>query len=290
MNLKPRKRIYSWLFLSIVYIANMVIQFISSTKNGVSDALVAFYFVSGIVVLSLFVISCLELVTKNNRIIRVKLISKHNHSIYVLRNDGKLKKYHIFEYDVLNKLEPGQELSITVSSITAMPYHIQSIEVSKQEPLSTLAVQYKKIGSYSAWANLRVIDSIRSSSELQLEKPISLLNHIVAAEKIWLARIKGESTSAIAIWPAYTLEQCEQMAMENKDGYTALLNRLQDSDFCSEITYFNSQGQSFSTTIMDILAHVSLHGSYHRGQIATLLKQAGGIPVNTDYITYVRQI
>lgn len=151
-------------------------------------------------------------------------------------------------------------------------------------------MHYKRLGSYSAWALDCVIGSIRSSSEIQLEKPISLLNHIVAAEKIWLARINGENTSAIAIWPAFTLEQCEQMALENKDGYTALLNRLQDSDFSSEITYFNSQGQSYTTTIIDILEHVSLHGSYHRGQIATLIKQAGGTPVNTDYITYVRQI
>ncbi|MGG1633398.1 DinB family protein [Paenibacillus sp. NRS-1760] len=32
-----------------------------------------------------------------------------------------------------------------------------------------------------------------------------------------------------------------------------------------------------------------MHGSYHRGQIALLLRQAGAEPILTDYIIYERQ-
>jgi len=35
---------------------------------------------------------------------------------------------------------------------------------------------------------------------------------------------------------------------------------------------------------------VALHGSYHRGQVAAAVRAAGGEPVNTDYITYVREL
>jgi uncharacterized damage-inducible protein DinB len=45
----------------------------------------------------------------------------------------------------------------------------------------------------------------------------------------------------------------------------------------------------FQTPIKDLLMHVALHGSYHRGQIAQALRLAGGEPVNTDFITFVRE-
>jgi uncharacterized damage-inducible protein DinB len=36
------------------------------------------------------------------------------------------------------------------------------------------------------------------------------------------------------------------------------------------------------------LMHVALHGAYHRGQIAQVIRQGGGEPVNTDFITFQR--
>lgn len=36
------------------------------------------------------------------------------------------------------------------------------------------------------------------------------------------------------------------------------------------------------------LAHVVLHGSYHRGQIALLTRAGGGTPAATDYILFIR--
>jgi uncharacterized damage-inducible protein DinB len=35
---------------------------------------------------------------------------------------------------------------------------------------------------------------------------------------------------------------------------------------------------------------VALHGSYHRGQIALLMRQGGGAPAATDYIAFVRDM
>jgi uncharacterized damage-inducible protein DinB len=31
-----------------------------------------------------------------------------------------------------------------------------------------------------------------------------------------------------------------------------------------------------------------LHGAYHRGQIALLIRQAGAVPAPTDYVAFVR--
>jgi uncharacterized damage-inducible protein DinB len=44
----------------------------------------------------------------------------------------------------------------------------------------------------------------------------------------------------------------------------------------------------FRSQISDILLHVALHSSYHRGQIAAAVRAAGVTPVNTDFITFAR--
>jgi uncharacterized damage-inducible protein DinB len=50
----------------------------------------------------------------------------------------------------------------------------------------------------------------------------------------------------------------------------------------------NSAGQAFTSTVEDILLHVCLHGQYHRGQVALLLREAGAAPATTDYIAFAR--
>ena len=40
--------------------------------------------------------------------------------------------------------------------------------------------------------------------------------------------------------------------------------------------------------VIAVLTHVALHGSYHRGQIAALIRSGGDEPINTDYIMWLR--
>jgi uncharacterized damage-inducible protein DinB len=54
------------------------------------------------------------------------------------------------------------------------------------------------------------------------------------------------------------------------------------------VHYTNSDGQHFETSVSDILTHVALHGAYHRGQVAHLLRGAGAEPQATDYIQFGR--
>ena len=56
------------------------------------------------------------------------------------------------------------------------------------------------------------------------------------------------------------------------------------------ITYSNSRGEAFETSVHDILIQVFNHGTYHRAQVARDLRQHLLTPVNTDYITYVRAL
>ncbi len=66
------------------------------------------------------------------------------------------------------------------------------------------------------------------------------------------------------------------------------LYSLVDRDLLKIISYKNLQGQNFQNTIHEIFIHIVNHGVYHRGQIASQMRQIGITPPPTDMIVYYR--
>ncbi|MDF1506258.1 DinB family protein, partial [Roseisolibacter sp. H3M3-2] len=53
------------------------------------------------------------------------------------------------------------------------------------------------------------------------------------------------------------------------------------------VEYRTTAGDARRSTVGQILSHVALHGAYHRGQVAMLVRDGGGAPSSTDYALYV---
>lgn len=136
------------------------------------------------------------------------------------------------------------------------------------------------------WANQRILEALRNGEVPQ--QAIRLFAHILQAEQVWLTRLQGKDSSSLPIWPDIDLAACAQQAKSNNQHFQEYLSGFNDTNVQQIISYSNSQGKQFRTSIHDILTHVALHGQYHRGQINLLLRTAGNEPVNVDFITLVR--
>jgi len=143
-----------------------------------------------------------------------------------------------------------------------------------------------KLISHLAWADDRVLAALRSATTAD-PACLELFAHVLAAEHVWLARLKG-TTPHHPVWPALTLEQCAGLVQANQRDLSATVAELTPADLPRAITYVNSAGETFTSSIEDILLHVCLHGTYHRGQIAWALRRGGGVPMPTDYIAFTR--
>jgi uncharacterized damage-inducible protein DinB len=143
-----------------------------------------------------------------------------------------------------------------------------------------------KLFDHLAWADARVLEGLRSAPGTD-SRALEIYAHILGAEHVWLTRIE-ERPASEAVWPQLTLERCEALAARNVDGFRSLLATLSPQDAQREVSYRNSAGQAFHTSLEDILLHVAMHGAYHRGQVALLVRASGGIPVPSDYIAFVR--
>jgi len=134
------------------------------------------------------------------------------------------------------------------------------------------------------WAHRELIAEVRRQAPDQ--ETLRLLSHIIATEHLWLSRIDGVSPR-FAVWPTLDLDAITALEGENRSRIRELLRRPDDSRE-QIVHYRNSLGNEFENTVGEILTHVAMHGHYHRGQIARVMRTAGREPVYTDYIGFVR--
>ncbi len=147
-----------------------------------------------------------------------------------------------------------------------------------------------KLLEHAAWADDRARTSIASLGVdmPQRAEATRLYAHLAGAEHAWLTRVE-ERPSVHAIWPDLSLDDAAALASETIAGFRAIATRGPET-LAREIGYRNSSGQAFRNSVADIITHVALHGSYHRGQIALLARSGGAAPLPTDYIAFVRGV
>ena len=146
---------------------------------------------------------------------------------------------------------------------------------------------FQRLYEFNAWANQRIVKCL-TDQNVSNEKMISLMGHIAAAEMLWLHRVKGLPKPDVKLWSNYSHE--ELFAMLNKADKEWLDYINSTGDFDRELNYTNYTGDPFVNNVESIMIHTVNHASYHRGQVAMLLRQNGFEPVNTDFITYDRVV
>ena len=148
--------------------------------------------------------------------------------------------------------------------------------------------QLSKLLDHLEWADRRVLDSLRAMPQAD-ERALELYAHIVGAEHTWLSRIL-ESAPREKVWPQLTLDAAGALAAENAAALRALVSSSSSEQLQRRVAYRNSAGLAFESTIEDMLLQAVLHGCYHRGQIAMLVRGAGAEPSPTDYIAFARGV
>ncbi len=144
---------------------------------------------------------------------------------------------------------------------------------------------------YNAWANARVLDAAAGLSAEQFLRDLKnsfpsvrdTLAHILGAEWIWMRRWRGEPASALLQASDFpTVQSLRDRFAAVERERRGFLETLSDDRLQAPFSYRDTAGKSHSLRLVQSLQHVVNHGTYHRGQVTTLLRQLGGTPVSTD--------
>ena len=152
---------------------------------------------------------------------------------------------------------------------------------------------------YNYWARDRILSALDALTPEQFivsmgssfDSVRDTVAHICDAERIWIARLKGEEprgkqpldrlsdvSAARAEWAHLESEMREQLDE----------SRLEDLE--RTIRYRDLSGKDQAEPLWLILLHVINHGTYHRGQIATLLRKLNATPPQSmDLIVFYRE-
>ena len=142
---------------------------------------------------------------------------------------------------------------------------------------------FQDILEYNQHFNQLLIENFLENSSVWCEKSKSLLNHILNAHQVWNARILNQES--FEVWQINTNDSLLKINSNNFENSSKILS---ERTLTEVILYKNSKGIEFENTIQEIFFHFINHSTYHRGQIAMLMKEAGLEPLNTDYIFYKR--
>ncbi len=157
--------------------------------------------------------------------------------------------------------------------------------------------EIRDLYAYTVWANARTCDAVTALPAGVAEAPVvssfpsilATLAHLVASEWVWLQRWQGQSPSARPDWVSEAdIAQLrrELSAIETERG--AYLSRLTAIDLKRILSYRNLDGEPHADPLAGLLRHVVNHSTYHRGQVTTLMRQAGHPAPGTDLVLYLR--
>jgi uncharacterized damage-inducible protein DinB len=116
------------------------------------------------------------------------------------------------------------------------------------------------------------------------------LNHILLADRVWLARFKGVTAPDGFMGPGIRsldqelyadFDELRRERATTDDELSAWVSGL-TSELLAAPLVFTRRGQRLESPLWWTVAHVFNHQTHHRGQITTLLTQQGCDPGSTD--------
>ncbi|MFL6617838.1 MAG: DinB family protein [Povalibacter sp.] len=141
------------------------------------------------------------------------------------------------------------------------------------------------MAEYNAWANARLYEMARRLPDEQYRQDVGVyfkslhgtLNHIMAADLIWMRRLTGtgdhpSKLSAIVFDDLVSLSAARQREDQRIIDFVGTLS---DDQMEEQLEYSMLNGKSGKQRRREVLAHVFNHQTHHRGQAHAVLTLLG---------------
>lgn len=159
--------------------------------------------------------------------------------------------------------------------------------------------EIRPLYEYNAWANQRSLAAAQKLTVEQFTKPMGssfssirdTLAHIYGAEWIWLERFQGRSPSALPNMSQFPdVQTLREAWLVHEERLLAFVAGLTQADLDRTMEYKTLKFGVYSNPLWQSMLHVVNHGTYHRGQVTTLLRQLGAQPVLLDLMHFYREL
>jgi uncharacterized damage-inducible protein DinB len=156
----------------------------------------------------------------------------------------------------------------------------------------------RQLYDYNAWANRRTMEAAGALTPEQFTKPLGssfssvrdTLAHIYGAEWIWLERFQGRSPASLPDTGQFAnLVSLRERWLEQEALLLGFVRGLTQADLNRMMEYKTLKFGVYRNPLWQSMQHLVNHGTYHRGQVTTLLRQLGAQPILTDLMHFYRE-
>lgn len=151
---------------------------------------------------------------------------------------------------------------------------------------------------YNTWANHRQLQAASKLTTDQFVKSLGssfssvrdTLAHIYGAEWIWLERFQGRSPASLPDTAQFNdVAGLQARWNEFEPRLMNFVRELKQADLDRVMEYKTLKFGVYKNPLWQSMQHLVNHGTYHRGQVTTLLRQLGAEPILTDLMHFYRE-
>jgi uncharacterized damage-inducible protein DinB len=153
--------------------------------------------------------------------------------------------------------------------------------------------------AYHYWARDRMLAAVEPLTPDQFTRDLGnsfrsvrdTLSHLQGSEWVWLSRFQGASPSNRLPHERFPdLAAVRAGWADTEAGLRAFVGGLDAAGVERVIEYRMLNGEPGASRVSYMVQHLVNHGTYHRGQVTTMLRQLGAAPPESlDLITFYRE-
>lgn len=157
----------------------------------------------------------------------------------------------------------------------------------------------RRLIAYHGWARERMLDAIAGLDDAAYRRDLGTsfgsvhgtLVHLYGADEVWYERWTGGAPLGLPPVERFPDFAAVRAAWSRLDPrMRAFVGGLDADGLARSLTYRAFNGQQATVSYTQMLQHVVNHGSYHRGQVTTLLRQLGAPAAKgMDLIAFYRE-
>ena len=142
---------------------------------------------------------------------------------------------------------------------------------------------------HQGWADAetwRAVEAFPAAADDEIIK--TRLHHIHLVQRIFLWAVGTRDTplAFTHVNDFATLDDLKLYAREYYAGLSGFLAAMTNSRFDVRVQIPWFRDPPLTITVAEALTQGAMHSQYHRGQIATRLREIGGVPATTDIIVW----
>jgi uncharacterized damage-inducible protein DinB len=158
--------------------------------------------------------------------------------------------------------------------------------------------EIRQLFDYNTWANQRSLDAAAALTAEDFTKPLGssfssvrdTLAHIWGAEWLWLERFQGVSPASLPeVGQFHDLPSLRSRWDQDQQRLHKFVIALTQDDLNRVHEYRTLSFGAYKNPLWQSMQHMVNHGTYHRGQIATMLRQLNAKPLSSDLIHFYRE-